>query len=365
VLKKIIIFSLLMVGASCKPTDDTGSEVSVDPQVASTQPVSGQTASPTAASGPMMERMAPDGSVQQRVRQNGSTYELIDGAVYELSGNSRNFYTNAYDPDFYAKNYAEEDGQIFRVDPNTGQRFPIWRTFVEDFENISSYRDLVAPEKGWTGLTLLEPSAPTVGASIKLREAYLSGKTDFRDNRLDITRERQKSGQQALRLLAVPPSKDMLVTKSSMDTAILHFVEGEDFWFSGWFYLEQGTPLGILDIECSFIDEGPGMRLLLNKEGEPRLELKWADKPTYRAQSGRRFEVGRWIKVRLHLYLSASDAGRAELWFDDDKVIDSYGQTFPIPKAVYDRIQIGVTANPAGSTSVMFIDSLRISPDPL
>jgi hypothetical protein len=80
----------------------------------------------------------------------------------------------------------------------------------------------------------------------------------------------------------------MTCSKASLETGLAYFVRGDDFWYSAWYFIVGGQPLGLVDLESTYIDEGPGPRVLLSETGAPRVELKWADKPTYRARPGNR-----------------------------------------------------------------------------
>ncbi|MFV2067868.1 MAG: heparin lyase I family protein, partial [Pirellulales bacterium] len=181
--------------------------------------------------------------------------------------------------------------------------------------------------------------------------------------RVEPSAERSHGGEQALRLYAVSPSRKMSLTKASLDTELLHFIKGDHFWFSGWFFLEKGRPTTIMDLECSYIEKSPGMRVLFTEEMRPYLELKWMSKPTYRPQRSLNVVLPRrrWVHVKVHLLLSEGNDGEAELWLDGMKVIEGKGQTLPISGAVYDRLQVGITANPKETTTVLYVDDVMVS----
>lgn len=295
------------------------------------------------------------------VEYKGQQYAIINGGAYKLkNGLDPEFVKQIYDPEFYLKHYETAESKIYRKAPD-GSRYPVLLSLNEGFENAGGIRDLIGPSRGWTSMTLLAPSVPTVKKYVQLRNQILRGERDFIDNRIEPSSSLVRSGKRALHLRAVAPSASMLITKASLDTELLHFKKGDDIWFSGWYYISQGRPIGLLDFESSFIDEGPGMRLLLSDDLQPRLELKWGDKPTLHSEKGATIPVGRWFNLRLHLTLSDQKDGRAELWIDSKRVINSAGQTLPLPDAVYDRMQVGITANPKGVVTDMFVDDVVLS----
>jgi len=309
---------------------------------------------------------APAGSpVVATAKIDGKLYEVIHGVAYEvdLDSGSRTFAKRLYDPDFYETNYQTIDGTVYRVNTGDGKMYAVRTSLSDDFENATTVHDLIGIEREWTSLTLQGPGAPTVPDYVKLRQQILKREGDFLDNRVEPSAERAHRGKKSLRVYAVPASRKMPLTKSSLDTELLHFVKGDHFWFSGWFFLEQGRPTTIVDLECSFVDQGPGMRVLFTEQLRPYMELKWMDKPTFKPQKNSDvvFPRSRWVHVKVHWYLSEREDGVAQLWFDGKKVIDEQGQTLPFDGVVYDRLEIGISANPKGTTTVLFVDDVTVS----
>ena len=129
-------------------------------------------------------------------------------------------------------------------------------------------------------------------------------------------------------------------------------------------YIESGTPMGLVDFECSFILNYPGIRVLLDEMGVPRVELKWGNKPTYRTLTSDSVPSGDWFRLTVNIKLSAGNDGIVRLWIDDALVIDEIGQTLPVSVAVYNNVEIGITANPLGSDAVIYVDDLYIGNKP-
>jgi hypothetical protein len=117
-------------------------------------------------------------------------------------------------------------------------------------------------------------------------------------------------------------------------------------------------PFGIADFEASYIESGPGLRIVLD-DGVPRVELKWASKPSFHAIQSVKMPVGRWAKVQLSAKLSDQQDGAVSLWIDGRLVISGKGQTLPLPDTVYDRMEIGITANNGPPTTV-YVDDVKL-----
>ena len=224
--------------------------------------------------------------------------------------------------------------------------------------------------RGWTTLTLQSPEAPTVPDYVALRQRIMSGRGGFLDNRVEVVTAPAHSGQRSLRCYCVAPSRGMTCAKASLSTELLHFAKGDDVWFSAWFLVaaDGSRPLTVADLESTWIKEYPGMRIMVDPSGCLMAELKWADKPTYRQPRGQEvtFPVGRWVNVRMHLRLSERADGRVELWQDGRKIIESEGQTLPLAGAIYDELEVGISAHSIGPGSVtLFVDDVMISADPI
>jgi hypothetical protein len=316
---------------------------------------------------------APDESeVELTVEHEGATYKVIRGAAYRVGPDPGRlmFVETLYDPNFYAKNYVIVDGVPNRKDPDTGTLYPTRRHLEEGFEGAASLTDLIGPRRGWTTLTLQSPRAPTVPEYVALRQRILSGQGDFLDNRVEVEAGLAHSGERSLRCYSVAPSRGMICAKSSLSTELLHFAKGDDVWFSAWFQVATGgsRPLTVADLESTWIKEYPGMRIMLDPSGCLMAELKWADKPTYRQQPGREvaFPMGRWANVRMHLRLSERADGRVELWQDSAKIIDAEGPTLPLAGAIYDELELGISAHDSGpAAATLFVDDVVISAQPI
>jgi hypothetical protein len=279
------------------------------------------------------------------------------------------FFSKPYDKDFYAKNYQVEDGKIYIVDSKAGKRYPIKRFFSDGFENAAGIRDLIGLERGWTSFTLQSPGSPTVTDYNNLQARILRGECGFLDNRVEPSSEHAHSGRQSLKTLSVAPGSYHDCTKASLSTTLLHFVKGDDVWFSGWYYVEKGGESNtLLDLETKFARGSPGMRICLI-HGHVSFQLaKWADNPRYRQTAWPQtpFPMNRWVQIKARLRLSEAEDGIIQLWQDGSLIIDQRGQTLPFADVVYNSMEIGLSAHSASSDSaVLYVDDVVISANPI
>ena len=130
-----------------------------------------------------------------------------------------------------------------------------------------------------------------------------------------------------------------------------------------WFYLAEGTPTSLIDIECANLSGSPGIRILLSNLLEPRVENKWGNKITYRAISGVNAKIPRnqWVKISFYLFLSESNDGVAQVKINNNLIIDGRGPTIYSADGLYNRMQVGVTANSNPSDAVIYVDDLNFN----
>ena len=304
----------------------------------------------------------PGAKPDLELTEGGETYRLYGPRAYRVKGDALIPFKQIYDPDFFEKNYAVEGGRISRRGDD-GRLYQVGRRFASGFEGVEGVRELVGPTHGWTSLTLQSPKAPTVADYVQLRKRLLNGQGDFLDNRLEVDRTVVHGGKAALRAYCLPPSRGMICAKASIDTELIHFVRGDDFWFSGWYRIEEGRPFTLMDLESTWIEEHPGMRICLDDDRRLYFELKWPPKPKYR-QTGPEaasFPLKQWVHVEAHFKLSEKADGIAQLWQDGRKIIDARGQTLPLPVAIYNSLEIGISAHVADRPAVVFVDDVAVS----
>lgn len=217
--------------------------------------------------------------------------------------------------------------------------------FRDDFENAATFLDLYPKDLSrWHGRQLVPEK-----------------------NTLDISREKARSGSQSIKCFASVKSND-ITSKSDVLREQVHFVKGDHVWSEVWFWLKGGASaehVFLWDLESSGKWQSPGRRVYLQKGDIIASDLgKWFSSNLFRQPYDRAvpFPTERWVRLRVHLFLSENSDGIMEIWQDDTKVIDARGQTLPTAKAVYDRLEVGLTAN--GSTEhehTLYVDDVTIS----
>ena len=314
----------------------------------------------------------PDESeVELSVVDGGTTYKLFQANLYRVNSaaNKWEFIEQLYDPDFLVKNYVERGGTILRKTDN-GELIPVRRQLADGFETVRPLREMIGLESGWTGFTLQSPQTPSVGDYVALRNRILKGQADFLDNRVETSAEVVHSGKGALKIFCTPRVGEMVTAKASLDTELVHFVKGDDVWFSAWYYIPEGSgmPFTVMDLESSWIKQYPGIRIVINESGHAMLELKWAAKPKYRQTPGKEipFPVGKWTHLVEHLHLSEKEDGLIELWQDGQKIVDARGQNLPLTRAIYNNLEIGISAyNDRTKPATLYVDDVVISNKPI
>lgn len=313
----------------------------------------------------------PESEVEQTVTEKGTTYKLHQGRLYRVLPHSGRweFVQEVYAPGFYAKNYAEKNGAVFRK-AGDGELLPVKRSFADDFEGTQRLADLISLTRGWTTCELQSPKTPGVNDYVKLRNRILKGEGDFLDNRTEPSGEVVHGGKTALKCVAVPPSAGMVTAKASLSTELMHFVKGDDVWMSIWCQVPAGSgmPFTVLDLETTWLHQHPGMRIVIEGGKHACFQLKGFDQPYYRQTKGKEviFPKGQWVQLKAHLQLSEQEDGVIELWQDGQKIIDTHGKTLVLAHAIYNSIEIGISAyNEQGKTATLYVDDFRISNQPI
>ena len=313
----------------------------------------------------------PESEVERTVTEKGTTYKLSKGSLYQVNARTGKwaFAQQVYDPDYYAKNYVERNGALFRK-AGDGEPLQVKRSFAEDFENAKQLADLIGYKRGWTSCELQSPKTPTVSDYVKLRNRILKGESDFLDNRIEPRDEVVHGGRTALKTVSVPPSRGMVTAKSSLSTELLHFVKGDNVWMSLWCYVPVGSgmPFTVMDLETTWFNQHPGMRIVISDGKYACFQLKGFDHPYYRQTKGKevQFPKGRWVHLKSHLLLSDEADGVIELWQDGQKIIDAHGQTLVLAHAIYNSFEIGISAyNEQDKPATLYVDDVLISDQPM
>ncbi|MEM7786431.1 MAG: heparin lyase I family protein [Bacteroidota bacterium] len=234
--------------------------------------------------------------------------------------------------------------------------------FKDGFEDVGNTGDLFASSR-WTG-SQRQPEA----------------------NRVEISTERSRTGERSVRFEAQPYDGET-ASKADLILNRLDLREGDPVWVEFWVWVEGGGDTRdrfVWDLEApgtctdetscpapgtGSICSTPGRRLYLGGPSGRAFTSdlgKWCRGDTFRAAS-ETFETERWVRIRVFMSLSSTEAGQLRVWQDDQTVIDATGITLPRADAVYSQMQVGITANGSrSSANVLFLDDVSIwTEDPL
>lgn len=226
--------------------------------------------------------------------------------------------------------------------------------FHEDFEAAKTMGDLFARKTDSWGRTENE------------------GGQTIDCNSVLLTSEHTHTGRQALKCIATPSADGKKVSKADIECDGLRFKKGDHVWFSGWFWLPGDTDASqvfLWDLETSQLRNSPGRRLFLQDGESVASDLgKWWNAKAFRqpAATSVKFPKDRWVFVKIHLMLSEGNDGHMQVWQDGVRVLDATGKTLPRAGTIYDRMQVGVTANSrTNRTQTVYIDDVTLSNRPI
>ncbi len=287
-------------------------------------------------------------------------FELQRGLVADTS---RLTAINSSNPLY--NNYYTDGVHAFRMLPNNGNNdfYPVRSRLYAGFDEEQVTQELFGIYHNWSSMTLLSPATPTISSYVALRQKIFNYEMDFQDNRIDLDNRIVHSGTKSLRVLAVKPTAALPITKTSVDNEILALRKNTLVNITTWFYIAEGSPTGLIDLECEFIKESPGIRLLLSDQLEPRIEMKWGSKASYRPLSNIDAKIPRnqWVKLALYLALTDNANGVMQVRINNNLVIDARGQTLFDANGLYNRMQLGITANTANSNAVVYVDDVNFN----
>lgn len=296
-------------------------------------------------------------------------FRIENGNIYRVDAifGSRIFIKHHYDTDYYRKAYEIIDGLPHVIGPDE-ERYPTRRVFREGFEGTDHISDLINLDR-WMHFTVQSPSARSVPNYNRLRNQILKGESDFIDNIVSPSDERPHLGERSLKTYSVLPVSGMATCKASLSATLFHFTKGDEVWFSAWFFLESaGTYNTLMDLESTWIAQHPGMRIVL-QDGYLGFQLaKWEPKRNYRQHHEKRvpIPIKKWVNIKCRLLLSEEQDGIVQLWQDDKLILDQTGKTLPFSDAVYDSLEIGLSAHSHGKgPALLYVDDISISDKPL
>jgi hypothetical protein len=312
-----------------------------------------------------------DSEVDSTLSLDGTTFKLLtNGQAYRVDDATGkwHFHDTVYDPAAMAAAYEQVDGQTFRRDPESEQRFAVRREFVEGFEDLepgrTGLRQLIGPDRGWGSITLQTPQTPTVQSYVDLRQKILADQSNFLDAMVAPDDTRCHTGKTSLLCQCPPRTRAMVTCKASLSTPLMYFRKGDDVWIRCWFYAEGSRPAALLDLECEWLQHHGGIRLFIDEAGRLLAELKALNKPKYEQPSAAAivFPLDRWVEVKAHFHLSDDPSGQVQIWQDGVLIVDGEGVTLPLPRLIYSSLEIGITSHSYGDQeSRLWVDDLHVS----
>jgi hypothetical protein len=165
----------------------------------------------------------------------------------------------------------------------------------------------------------------------------------------------------------VQPTEDA-VSKAYLERDGLFFEMGDTLWVSFYVFIPSGTVtqnVAVLDIESTMYENAPGRQIQFGG-GDTELILESKEEfhgPSYRQnpETAVDFPKAEWVRLLVRLDLAADENGRSRIWQNATLVIDAQGPNMATPETVYDRIQIGLTANESDDLQTVYIDDVVVS----
>lgn len=286
------------------------------------------------------------------------------GEAYLQSDDGCTYLEQYFTPGF-EEIYAFGEDEIF-VTTDDGSLFPVTNNFYDEVNDYTVLQDAIILSTDdstlhWNSFVLQSPLAPTVEDYVALRACLLTNTCDFLDNRIDIVADPENIANQVFQFTAVPPSANMVTSKSSIERTFNYFVKGMNLWFEAKYYIAEGMPYSIADFENSYFNESPGPRIVFNGDALA-IENKFGDKIKYYQNTPITFPKAEWVTVKVHFLFSENNSGLIELWQNGIKIIDVSGINLPLFNSIQNSLEVGLSATSEGG--VLLVDDIRLSAVP-
>jgi Polysaccharide lyase len=188
---------------------------------------------------------------------------------------------------------------------------------------------------------------------------------------IEIDTTNPHSGNKCLKIVAVQGE----VSKSDIANNKMSFWEDDVVQITSWFYLQGTADLNyvfLFDIEESTaIGASPGTRFALDEEGYLLVERNKYGETTISQPSDTKviFPRDKWVELKIEIGLNQKKKGHIIVWQDGVQIIEELdARTLPRDrllfmqgtKAMYQSIQIGLTATTSNSDITLFLDDIDI-----
>ena len=258
------------------------------------------------------------------------------------------------------------------VDSELGDETPIAESFSfsDGFEGVDGDFDALFPDDNsrWTKVQLVDST---------------SG-----ENRINLTNEQAFEGDYSLSILSV--GSDDILSKNDLEKGGLSLAEGQTVTIGAHFYLESEANIEnllLLDVECCSCwdpsvpdNQCPGIRLMLsNGDVGDYLFIERGKIGLETLEQGEVvFPRNEWVEVRWIMQLSSNENGTNQLFINGTLAIDEIGGNMPNERVfkdifaaenidfelqtpvIYERLQIGATANPTEHEIQLYVDDFLV-----
>ncbi len=262
--------------------------------------------------------------------------------------------------------------EAYTTQPKTNQ-------FFDGFEKASSISDLFPQDYSRWHEVIVQNNEKKIRRPIKYCMLGVYNCTmDENQNHFEIQNENTFRGRNALKFTVHPFKRQWFGdSKVAIRRQLFDFKEGDDFYFSGWFYFEGPEDsvqnlkgLSFLAIRSPhhslrYLGE-PGRRLFFEGQNYIYSDLdNWMPKAKLFSQDlMEQISVPRnkWVNIRVKMKLSGTTSGQMEVWQNDRKLIHHKGRTLPTPSSVYNILEIGGTGN-TNETNIqtLYVDDIWVS----
>ncbi|WP_299103461.1 hypothetical protein [uncultured Winogradskyella sp.] len=245
--------------------------------------------------------------------------------------------------------------------------------FEDGFETQNDLLEELFPTNGmrWTTIQQTDPTDAT--------------------NEISISNTQFNEGQNALRVLAYQSDSDL--SKIDIEKNGLNIVVGDIVKISANFYIVGTEPIEnllLLDLECCSCwdpnvgsnygseNQCPGVRLMMSGGNDYLSIERGKISGTTMQQTTLAFPRNQWVTVLWEMTMSDNEDGLNRLTINGTEVINEAGMNMPNAQvfidvflnqgidftlqepASYERVQVGVTANPTAGNIELFVDDFSI-----
>lgn len=245
--------------------------------------------------------------------------------------------------------------------------------FQDGFETQNDLLDELFPANGnrWSTIQKTDPTNAT--------------------NEISISNTEFSEGQNSLRVLAYQSDSDL--SKVDIEKNGLNIISGDKVTINADFYIVGTEPIEnllLLDLECcscwdpnvgdNFGSENqcPGVRLMMSGGNDYLSIERGKISGTTLQQTNFAFPRNQWVTVQWEMTMSDNENGLNRLVINGNEVINETGMNMPNAQVFadiflnqgidftlqeptfYERVQIGVTANPTAGNIELFVDDFSI-----